>query len=66
MNRLGPYDGKLQMFVQPPREADLRRLQFLRWLAEHGKLEHEVAGPPCGAYAVARSEPDEAELAVAA
>jgi len=26
----------------------LDRLIFLRWLADQGRLEHEVAGPPSG------------------
>ena len=40
------YDGTLQMFVEQPRSIDLSRLRFLRWLAEHDRLEHPVAGPP--------------------
>jgi hypothetical protein len=44
------YDGTLQMFVQSPREVDVRRLAFLRWLAEHGKLEHATAGPSSGPF----------------
>src|SRR5262249_15807635 len=28
------YDGDLQMFVDPPREPDMARLTFLRWLVE--------------------------------
>ena len=39
------YDGTLQMFVEQPRSIDLSRLRFLRWLAEHDRLEHPVAGP---------------------
>ena len=46
MGARGVYDGTLQMFVEPPREADSRTLRFLRWLAERGELEHPVAGPP--------------------
>lgn len=42
------YDGDLQMFVQTLREPDTDRLRFLRWLAERGRLEHDVAGPACG------------------
>jgi hypothetical protein len=44
------YDAELQMFTDEPREPDLVRLRFLRWLAEHGRLEHETAGDPSGAY----------------
>ena len=51
MKVLGQYDGSLQMFVAEPRDPDTARLRFLRWLVEHGKLEHEPAGPPCGKYA---------------
>jgi hypothetical protein len=47
------YDPELQMFVDGPREPDLARLCFLRWLVEHGKLEHGVAGIPGGPYALA-------------
>ena len=50
MHALGRYDGTLQMFTQESRDADTRHLRFLRWLAEHGVLEHAVAGPPCGHY----------------
>jgi hypothetical protein len=42
------YDGDLQMFVQTSCEPDTDRLRFLRWLAERGRLEHEVAGPASG------------------
>lgn len=45
------YDSELQMFVEEPRELDLRRLRFLRWLGERGRLEHGVAGAPSGIYA---------------
>jgi len=44
----GLYDKDLQMFRDRPREIDLRKLMFLRWLAEHGKLEHETFGEPSG------------------
>jgi hypothetical protein len=46
------YDGDLQMFVDPPREPDLARLTFLRWLIERGRLEHGPAGAPCGDFAL--------------
>jgi hypothetical protein len=32
-------------------EADREKLRFLRWLAEQGRLEHQVCGPPSGEYA---------------
>jgi hypothetical protein len=52
MKSTGPYDNALQMFVHEPREPDIRLLRFLRWLAEEGKLEHAIAGPSAGRYAV--------------
>ena len=55
MQALGPYDGRLQMFIQELPEADARRLRFLRWLAEQGQLEHDIAGPPSGSYVSATS-----------
>ncbi len=48
MAAMGRYDSTLQMFVQEPRDLDLRRLAFLRWLGERGRLEHEIAGPSSG------------------
>ena len=63
MNTVGSaFDRELQMFVEPPRGADPAHLRFLRWLGEHGRLEHETAGPAVGAYAasptgVAADEP---------
>ncbi len=45
------YDPEMQMFADEPRELDLARLGFLRWLAEHGRLEHDPAGPSGGEYA---------------
>ena len=50
------YDAELQMFTDQPREPDLIRLRFLRWLAEHGRLEHETAGDPAGAYVADASQ----------
>ena len=47
----GQYDGSLQMFVEAPRDVDLARLRFLRWLIETGRLGHGTAGPPTGAFA---------------
>ena len=49
--RKSNYDGDLQMFVDPPREPDMARLTFLRWLVERRRLEHGPAGPPCGDFA---------------
>jgi hypothetical protein len=66
MEAANPYDSALQMFVQTPREADVRRLEFLRWLAEHSKLEHGVAGPSSGRYALAANQTGGVNAAVAA
>ena len=45
------YDGDLQMFRDAAREPNHDALIFMRWLAEHGRLEHEVSGPAGGEYA---------------
>ncbi|MGE3913114.1 MAG: hypothetical protein AB7K36_27395, partial [Chloroflexota bacterium] len=45
------YDGELQMFVQAPRLPNQRHLEFLRWLAERGRLEHHPLGAPVGPFA---------------
>jgi hypothetical protein len=47
------YDGELQMFVDGAHEPTKESLLFLRWLAEQGRLEHEVAGPASGEFAEA-------------
>jgi DNA-binding transcriptional ArsR family regulator len=46
------YDAELQMFADEPRELNLNRLRFLRWLAEHGRLEHRAESEPIGPYAL--------------
>jgi hypothetical protein len=66
MATMGPYDSTLQMFVQPPTAIDMSRLAFMRWLAEQGRLEHQIAGPSSGALvgqAGARSSPESAVAA---
>ena len=50
--RPSSYDGDLQMFAEPPREPDMARLTFLRWLIERSRLEHGPAGAPCGDFAL--------------
>jgi hypothetical protein len=50
MATMGSYDSTLQMFVQPPPAIDMSRLAFMRWLAEQGRLEHQVAGPSTGSF----------------
>ena len=45
------YDPDLEMFVEPPREPDLARLTFLRWLIDRGRLDHGPAGAPAGELA---------------
>ena len=66
MKSTGPYDNALQMFVHEPREADVRLLRFLRWLAEEGKLEHAIAGPSAGRYAASEHGVSESALSTAA
>jgi hypothetical protein len=66
MAAMGPYDSNLQMFVQTPRQIDMSRLGFLRWLAEEGKLEHQVAGPSSGPLAKEPSVPIDAQATIAA
>jgi hypothetical protein len=51
MQMTGTYDGIFQMFVEEPRQPDLRHLAFMRWLAERGRLEHDAISPPHGEYA---------------
>lgn len=50
MKVLGHYDPDLQMFTEPTRDPGRAHLRFLRWLAEHGRLEHEAMGAPVGEY----------------
>ena len=51
------YDGDLQMFVDPPREPDMQRLTFLRWLVERRDIEHGPAGASCGDFATRLGPP---------
>lgn len=51
------FDGDLQMFREESVVVDYARLSFVRWLVEHGKLEHPPAGPPSGPFAEALAEP---------
>ena len=44
------YDGDLQMFRVAAHEPSREALRFLRWMAEQGRLEHEVSGPSSGEY----------------
>jgi hypothetical protein len=45
------YDATLRMFREVPGPVNVTRLRFLRWLAEHDRLEHPPAGPPTGELA---------------
>ena len=66
MAAMGSYDSSLQMFVQTPREIDMTRLAFMRWLAESNRLEHRIAGPSSGPLADdarGRSSPGDAVAA---
>lgn len=51
MKTIGRYDANLQMFVEEPREIDLRRVMFLRWLMDNGRLERSAVGPATGELA---------------
>jgi hypothetical protein len=62
MKAVGRYDTALQMFVEEPREPDLRRLTFLRWLVENNRLEHPAVGPACGDLVVVVAQAEIAEL----
>jgi hypothetical protein len=42
------YDPELHMFVIEPRDPDVGRLLFLRWLHEQGRLEKPVFRRPRG------------------
>ena len=65
MKAVGRYDSALQMFVEEPREPDLRRLTFLRWLVENDRLEHPAIGQPSGELVVMLAQADIAELPLA-
>ena len=65
MKAVGRYDSALQMFVEEPREVDLRRLTFMRWLIENNRLEHPVSGPASGELVVVAAEPEAIELPLA-
>lgn len=62
MKAVGRYDTALQMFVEEPREPDLRRLTFLRWLVENNRLEHPAVGPAGGELVVVVAQAEIAEL----
>lgn len=65
MKAVGQYDGNLQMFVEEPRDLDLGRLTFLRWLVEHNRLEHPAIGPSTGELVVTVVEEAPVELPLA-
>lgn len=48
MSILGAYDPELGMFIEQDGNLNLAYLDFLRWMGEHGRLEHEIAGPSSG------------------
>jgi hypothetical protein len=50
------FDNELGMFREEDVAVDFARLSFVRWLVEHGKLEHRPAGPPSGPFAEALLE----------
>jgi len=51
------FDGDLQMFCEASKPVNIAHLRFLRWLVEHGRLEHLPANPSAGELA----EPTTAE-----
>jgi hypothetical protein len=55
MPAFGHYDSALQMFVQAPGDPDLKRLSFLRWIVQSGRLADDgsIIGTSCGELAVA-------------
>lgn len=63
--RMGRYDPELQMFVQASREPDQSTLEFLRWLAENDRLEHEVAGQSSGELVEVFNAKEHAAVSVA-
>ena len=65
MKAVGRYDSALQMFVEEPREPDLRRLTFLRWLVKNDRLAHQVMGPASGELAAVPAEDAMIELPLA-
>ena len=65
MKAVGRYDTSLQMFVEEPRDPDLRRLGFMRWLVENNRLEHPVIGPATGEIATLIAEEMLTELPLA-
>jgi hypothetical protein len=65
MKAVGRYDSALQMFVEEPREPDMNRLTFLRWLVENDRLEHGVTGPASGEFVVLKAQAELAELPLA-
>jgi hypothetical protein len=65
MKAIGQYDSALQMFVEEPRDPDLRRLTFLRWLIDNNRLEHPAVGPASGELVVALAQAEVAALPLA-
>jgi hypothetical protein len=53
------------MFVEEPRDIDLGRLTFLRWLVENDRLEHPAIGPSTGELVVTVGEEAPVELPLA-
>jgi hypothetical protein len=56
MKAVGSYDSALQMFVEEPRNVDLKRVTFIRWLVENNRLEHPVSGPASGELVVVAAQ----------
>ena len=46
------YDGALQMFKEPDKPVDFRRLWYVRYLLNTGRIdEHPIFGAPSGPLA---------------
>jgi hypothetical protein len=62
MKDVTSYDGDLAMFRETPKPVHVTHLEFMRWLVEHGRLEHRPAGPPGGQFTMKDVEPILAEV----
>ena len=56
MAGFGRYDGEVQMYVQKVREPSMKKLRFLRWMAEENRIEHKIAGPSVGEFSDDKTE----------
>ncbi|HEY7067804.1 MAG TPA: hypothetical protein VII06_40490 [Chloroflexota bacterium] len=66
MKDITNYDGDLQMFRERSPQVNLAQLRFVRWLVEHGRLEHLPAGPSSGPFVEEEGYVEAAALEAAA